>query len=454
MPGAAPYPIAGEARDVIDDVHRLGGIAILAHPDSPKTELSWRAWDVPYDGLEWLNADSEWRRAPFVTLAGTVVRSMLRGPESIASLFARPARTLQRWDAVSVERPRLALAALDAHARLGGWDSQEEPKTHTFLRVPSYDSLFRTLSQVVILDRPLDGVAGEDAARVLDAITHGRTFSIVRALAGPASLEFVAWQHGAPISMGGTISDMTAPVDIRATVPEAPGSLVALLHNGQPIRTGQGSVDWSGQPSTGTYRVEVTYPGAAVPWILSNAISTAGTSAPPIEVPPAPATTTRPIAPDDPGWHVEKDATSVGVARPDAGGIDLTYQLGAGTPAGQFAALAETLDGAASADRIQFAGRADRPMRISVQIRLAGARDNARWRRSVYLDATTRPIVLRLSDFEPVDSRTQLRPNAARVQSVLFVVDTVNTKPGTAGSLHVSAVALGASQPDGSGQRP
>jgi predicted metal-dependent phosphoesterase TrpH len=34
--GASPYPLAGESRDVVEDVHRLGGFGIAAHPDSPK----------------------------------------------------------------------------------------------------------------------------------------------------------------------------------------------------------------------------------------------------------------------------------------------------------------------------------------------------------------------------------------------------------------------------------
>jgi hypothetical protein len=55
----APYRLAGEARDVIEDVHRLGGFAIAAHPDSPKPELQWRDWKAAIDGLEWLNVDSD-----------------------------------------------------------------------------------------------------------------------------------------------------------------------------------------------------------------------------------------------------------------------------------------------------------------------------------------------------------------------------------------------------------
>ncbi len=42
----APYRLAGEARDVLEDVHRLGGFGIAAHPDSPKAELQWRDWNV------------------------------------------------------------------------------------------------------------------------------------------------------------------------------------------------------------------------------------------------------------------------------------------------------------------------------------------------------------------------------------------------------------------------
>src|SRR5262249_44589481 len=48
---ASPYPLAGEARDVVEDVHRLGGFGIAAHPDSPRPQLQWRAWNAPFDGV-------------------------------------------------------------------------------------------------------------------------------------------------------------------------------------------------------------------------------------------------------------------------------------------------------------------------------------------------------------------------------------------------------------------
>ena len=49
---ASPYPLGGEARDVVEDVKRLGGIGIVAHPDSPKPELRWREWVAPFDAIE------------------------------------------------------------------------------------------------------------------------------------------------------------------------------------------------------------------------------------------------------------------------------------------------------------------------------------------------------------------------------------------------------------------
>src|SRR4051794_27107776 len=58
----APYPLAGQARDVVDDVARLGGFGIAAHPDSPKSELSWREWSAPFNGMEFANPDTSWRK--------------------------------------------------------------------------------------------------------------------------------------------------------------------------------------------------------------------------------------------------------------------------------------------------------------------------------------------------------------------------------------------------------
>src|SRR5207237_5857109 len=55
---ASPYPLAGEARDVVEDVRRLGGFGVAAHPDSPKLELKWREGTAPFEAIEVLNPDT------------------------------------------------------------------------------------------------------------------------------------------------------------------------------------------------------------------------------------------------------------------------------------------------------------------------------------------------------------------------------------------------------------
>ena len=101
LAAGSPYPLAGKAASVIEDIHRQGGWAVIAHPDSPKAALQFRARGVPFDGMEWINADTEWRDEAASRLLLVAARSLIRGPEAIVSLFSRPARSLERWDAAS-----------------------------------------------------------------------------------------------------------------------------------------------------------------------------------------------------------------------------------------------------------------------------------------------------------------------------------------------------------------
>ena len=96
-----------------------------------------------------------------------------------------------------------------------------------------------------------------------------------------------------------------------------------------------------------------------------------------------------------------------------------------------------TISGNLGVDRIEFVAHAKTPMRVSVQIRLPGGPGGHRWRRSVYLDETPRTFSLPLRDFESAERQTTLRPNVARVQTVLFVVDTLNAMPGNEGTIWI-----------------
>jgi hypothetical protein len=107
----APYPLGGEPRDVVDDVRRLGGMTIAAHPTSAKPALRWSDWHAPIDGLEWLNADSEWRDEGALSLLRTLLTYPARRSETMARLLDRPDDALARWDQLTRTRRVVAIAS-------------------------------------------------------------------------------------------------------------------------------------------------------------------------------------------------------------------------------------------------------------------------------------------------------------------------------------------------------
>jgi hypothetical protein len=451
----APYRLAGEPRDVIEDVARLGGFGIAAHPDSPKPDLSWREWNAPFPALEWLNADSAWRDEPGSTLLRALAGYWWRAPETMASLFDRPVTALARWDALARRRRVVAVAGHDAHARLGArgqWDGAPDRLERYSLRVPGYHAAFRAFSLGVWTDAgaDLEAPAGA-AAAVLSGIRRGRVFTVIDSLAGPARLEFTAvsgnqtWEAGDDVPPG-------LDVTLRAAVPGAPpGTAIVIVKDGQDLASARGpvTVDLRAGAPAATYRVEARLdraPGEPpVPWIVGNPIRVGFT---PAATRPAllPASSwSRPLPQS--GWTVEQHPGSrtsldAAVLGPENTAWTLEWTLGDGIPAGQYAAIAVPLpDGAlAGADRLSFTARGAAPQRISVQLR-SHARGGTRWRRSVYVAGEPAEISLALREFLPVDPSAAALDVAA-VDSLLFVVDTINAAPGSRGELSVSALRV------------
>jgi hypothetical protein len=144
-------------------------------------------------------------------------------------------------------------------------------------------------------------------------------------------------------------------------------------------------------------------------------------------------------------WTVEKSSTTTATIVRTPPWMTLRFHLGPGQPSGQYAAMAARLSMADGIDRIEFIGHADRPRRISVQVRVGPQHE--RWRHSIYLDETPRRISIRIQDFEPADRPlTTLRPNVVPLSSLLVVVDTVNSRPGTEGEIAISEVRFGVGQ--------
>jgi hypothetical protein len=437
----APYPLRGDGRDVAADVRRLGGFGIVAHPDSAKAGLSWTGWNAGFDGMEWLNADTEWRDERPVQLARALVRYPFRPVETLASLLDRPDTTLERWDAIAQTRPVVALAGADAHARAGWMDDDAQGyRRGWFLRIPSYEASFRTFAMRVALDRPLANDAAADAARIIGALKRGAVYTAIDAVAAPATLELSAIAAGRRLGQGDVFNDPSAPVLFTARTNASTDGVIVLRKDGR-ILTQRPLPSLAFETAgEGTYRVEVYLthaPGEPlIPWIVSNNIYVR-----PEGWETAPAATvempsiTRGIQGGP--WHVEKDDESAAeVAQTDypTGPVQFTFRLATGSPAGRYAALGIGI-GNALTDRTQiaFRARASRPMRVSVQAR--HPQSGARWTRSIYLDTEPRDVIVRFAEMTPVGSSGAFDP--ALADTLLFVVDTTNTSPGTQGRFTV-----------------
>lgn len=443
----AEYPLGGEARDVIDDIHRLGGMAIVAHPGSPKADLAWRAWDAPFDGVEWLNADSEWRDERTWDLARLTLGYWLRPSAAVARMFDRPTSVLERVDADGGRRPIVLTAGHDAHARLGQ-GIEDRGGSGRGLPLPSYRAVFRTFAMRALVDARFTGNAVADAAIVLRAIRHGRVFTAIDALAGPSRLDFVIRSGAASAGIGDRLIP-AGPLRLEIDADAPAGASIVVVANGREVAAGPAPrLRREVAAVPGAYRVEVrleSAPGSPpVPWILSSPIFIGLPASPPqpaLAVGVAAMDLTR--ADDAGAWTVEHSPGSSAVAAAANGGgsVQLTYALDREQHRSQYAALTRPVR-IAGTSLIEFHIQADRPMRASVQLRSPeGGGDGLRWSRSIYADQEERIVRLPLADFRPVPPGAGAL-HQADVDSLLLVIDTVNSLPGTSGGVTLRGVSV------------
>jgi hypothetical protein len=447
---ASPYPLGGEARDVVEDVRRLGGFGVAAHPDSPKPQLRWTEWNAPVDGIELLNPDTSWRllaQEPGWHGRGALVSALFhypwRGAQTIDGLL-QPSSVIPQWLAIASQRHIVAMAGVDAHARVDLLGDPGDGSPGRWVPLPSYDATFRSMALHVAVDRALSGSATADAAVLMRGIRAGHFFTALDGVAGPPAFEFTASNDLGTVREGDELG-ASGPVTLTVAS-NAPASYTTVVHQGREVITSvrdpqQLVVHASAAPAV--YWVEIVAPGRRVPWLRSNPIYVR--SAAPIApgLARTPVTDTVPLPTD--GWHTEHDATStaetamVGGARAER---LLRFTLGPGAASRQYAALAlDTPQGIAGYTRIGFTARADRPMRVSVQVRSDEAVPD-RWQRSVYVDRFDHDRTVFLDDLTPVGSTRSDRPPLDRVRAILFVIDLTNTRPGTAGQMWIRIAAL------------
>jgi hypothetical protein len=311
--------------------------------------------------------------------------------------------------------------------------------------------MFRTFSIALPQVRLTDD-AVPDARAVVEELRQGRVYSAVDAIAGPVAFAFSA-ASGKDRAVAGEALSINGPPSLHVDVQAPADALISLIQDGHQVLEANGpTLDYMGETRPAVYRVEVKLPGAPgeppVPWIVSNPIyvgrKAVDDRAP---GPRSPASAAQSLYRDGaiPDWRIERGPTSDGAVDviKSVGGTQVLfrYALSGVASAGPYAALVVPAGPRLSGhDRLTFRARADHPMRLSVQLRVPAAGQGERWGRSVFVDVDSRDVTVFFDDLIPRGATSTPRPDLSRVESILFVADTVNTKVGTAGQVWIDDV--------------
>jgi len=244
---------------------------------------------------------------------------------------------------------------------------------------------------------------------------------------------------------------VAGPVHLHVDAQAPADATITLLRDGTPVATERGGrLDHDAPEQPAVYRVEIGLPNAPgtppVPWMVGNPVYVGRGAGHPINSPhPAPRSSMT-LYGDGParGWRIEKanasDATMDVIGALPGTQLLMRFAISGTAAASPYVAFVMPATGTITMyERLVFNARADRPMRLSVQLRAAGG-EGERWRRSVYLDSTPRTVDVAFDDFRSVSSPNSSAPDLAKVDSILFVIDTTNTKAGSNGQIQVDDI--------------
>ena len=420
---------------------------------------------APIDGVEWVNPDTELARARdgwvsrFQIFAG-VLHYQVRPAETLANLLTDISEPISHWNTIAAGRKIVAISGVDAHANLA-LRNTDPVETRFAFPLPSYEASFRMLSVHITPELPLSGDAAADGAIVMRAIRAGHLYTAIDGVASAPSVRIQCeqCQRNGPRRATSCVptarSRFACAAMHRLALRRSSGAAAEILMSAPSDERTELTVKADGAPAV--YRAEVRSSDPERPrnWLLSNGIYVRGAEAPQtrqsarVEPPPPTSVLALFDGQTEAGWHVETDPSSkaaVEVAKTvDAAELRVRFAL-AGTDVGDERAalvwgtpIGHAPVNVADYDRFTFTARAERPMRVSVQFRTANVGGTMRrWQRSVFVDTVDEQRTIAFSDLTPSDSSAESDPPLDQISQILFVVDTVNTTPGTAGRFWVN----------------
>jgi hypothetical protein len=454
------YRFSGDATDALEDIRDLGGVAIAAHPLSPRADFAWTGWNLPgWRGLELLNGDSQWRTAGWWRLARTLLAYKLNPSYALLSSLTPPDEALARFDTLLRERDVVGIAGADAHSRV-------PVRKNWAVRFPSYESLFRLMRNYVVLDAPLSGDAKGDSRAILSALAAGRSYIAVEALAPGSEFSFEMTDGLRRWTLGDTVTPVTG---LRLTVTGSfpAGARAVIFRDGNVLAESHEFPLTVASETPGAYRAEVHLPGWRVPWIVSNAIYVFDEAARQARVErgawpsPEPVPESKLVlghfdsptntlsAEHDPASSMPASGFSLGAGHDGSGSLAFPCDLGQPTPTNPdvFCALiTRTPPDLSPFHGLSLWVRGDGEFRMWIQLRdhNAASADNGleHWYASVRATREWRHVAVPFSRFHSFNPRTDGRLDPGRVKELAFIVDKGTMKTGASARTWIDDVAF------------
>jgi PHP domain len=291
------HPTTIPPAELIRIVTESGAMAFAAHPDEGRTAvprlppLPWHDWSIRgFTGIELWNYMSEWaERLTRWNALDHAIRPgrRMRGPT---------ARSLAWWDALNrpiaeaePSRPSAPRFAGGPRLTVGvsGVDAHGEGITlfGRHVTVFPYRRVFRTYTNVLLLDGPLPADAAVARDAVLGAIRAGRLLFADRSRGDPLGSRFEARLADARlpdsplpdtrVGIGGWARLSPGGAELVATLPV--DAELTLLRDGQPVATARGRELRATTTDPGAYRLEAHRRDR--PWLFTNPIVLVGHAA-------------------------------------------------------------------------------------------------------------------------------------------------------------------------------
>jgi hypothetical protein len=257
------------------------GLLILAHP--MKGRYRWTGEYPPgLDGIEVINLKNVWQEAwenKKLSFFASLFQFPFNEKLALLRLFENPEEELHILDELSAKRPVVAIAGADADAKMvvGG----------SFLRFPSYETLFSLVRNHVLLRSELVGDARADSEKLAAALRAGQFYMSLDILGNPKGFNAVIRRKtGGPVLPMGSRVAFEDGLSLEINLPQRPAAPVDIIiyRNGEKMMTSNSQVTQYYLNSPGVYRVMVrvipTLPlpdgKKWIPWIYTNSFYVEG----------------------------------------------------------------------------------------------------------------------------------------------------------------------------------